>query len=89
MATVRLPTVLRGLAGGERAIPVAAKTLDELATELRDRYPQLAARLYAGDGAFARFVNVFVDGEDVRLLGTAARLADGSSVEVLPAVSGG
>ncbi len=89
MATLRLPSVLRALTGGERAIPVSAETLDELASELRARYPQLAARLYSGDGAFARFVNVFVDGEDVRTLGKAVRLADGSSVEVLPAVSGG
>lgn len=88
MARVRLPTVLRPLAGGATTIPVEARTLGELVAELRARHPTLAGRVCT-DGAFSEFVNVFVDGEDARHLGDAARLTESTEVTLLPAISGG
>ncbi|MEK7860069.1 MAG: MoaD/ThiS family protein [Chloroflexota bacterium] len=89
MARVRLPTVLRPLADGNAVIEVGASDLSALATELRERYPALAERVYEPDGAFRDFVSVFVDGEDVRYLEGTAPLAASSEVTLLPAISGG
>lgn len=88
MAKVRLPSVLRGLAGGAATIPAEAATLRDLAGELRVRYPALAERVCAGDG-FGEFVSVFVDGEDARHLGPDVSLGEMTEVTVLPAISGG
>ncbi len=88
MATVRLPAVLRPLANGATRIPADAATLDDLVTELRARYPELAERVCAKNG-FSEFVSVFVDGEDARYLGDDVRLGASSEVTLLPAISGG
>ena len=88
MARVRLPTVLRPLAGGATTIPIDAPRLDALPAELRARQPALADRVLAGD-SFSEFVSVFVDGEDVRHLGADIALGEGTEVTLLPAVSGG
>lgn len=88
MARVRLPTVLRPLAGGAVTIPVRAARLDALPAELRERQPALAERVLAGD-SFSEFVSVFVDGEDARHLAGDVALTDASEVTLLPAISGG
>lgn len=89
MATVRLPAVLRPLAGGAATIDVGAPTLGALREAIRERYPALAERLYDGDGHIREFVSVFVEGEDARGLGDDAPLAEGSEIVLLPAISGG
>jgi molybdopterin synthase sulfur carrier subunit len=89
MARLRLPTVLRPLAGGAPVVEVEASDLGGLAAELRARYPALADRLYEPDGAWRDFVSVFVDGEDARFLDRAAPIAKTSEVQLLPAISGG
>lgn len=88
MATVRLPTVLRPLAGGAVKIPVEATTLRDLVAELRAKHPALAERVCA-NGAFGEFVSVFVDGEDARHLGDDVALSGTTEVTLLPAISGG
>lgn len=88
MARVRLPTVLRPLAGGVTTIPIQASRLDALPAELRASQPRLAERVLAGD-SFSEFVSVFVDGEDARYLGAEIALGEATEVTLLPAISGG
>ena len=86
--TVRLATPLRAAAGGSATLTFDAADLATLTREIADRYPELAARVLR-DGAFGRFVNVFVDGEDVRFLSADADLSGKRTIEILPAMSGG
>ncbi len=87
--TVRIPPTLRTETGGEREIAVSGSTLREALDDLTGRHPELAERIYA-DGGLARFVNAYVDGEDVRTLdGLETPVRDGSTVILLPAMAGG
>jgi molybdopterin converting factor small subunit len=86
---VRVPPVLRSEAGGVRELDASGSTVRELLEDLASRIPALGARVY-GDGEIRPFVNVYVDGEDVRTqdgLETAVR--DSSTVILLPAMAGG
>src|SRR5438034_6831409 len=85
--TVRLAAPLRAAAGGNTTLDFDVTDLIQLASEIADRYPELAARVLR-DGEFGRFVNVFVDGEDARFL-EASDLRCKRTVEILPAMSGG
>jgi molybdopterin synthase sulfur carrier subunit len=89
MAKLRLPTVLRPLAGGDPIVEIEASDLASLASEIRRRYPALAERLYEDDGSWRDFVNVFVDGEDARYLDRGAPISRATEVQLLPAISGG
>src|SRR6266550_4152404 len=86
--TVRLATPLRAAAGGNATITLEAADLTALTREIADRYPELASRVLR-DGTFGRFVNVFIDGEDVRFFAANGDLSGKSTVEILPAMSGG
>ena len=87
---VRIPTILRNHTGGERAVEASGGTLGELMDDLEVRHPGLRSRLVAGDGTLNRFVNVYLNDEDVRFLGgLSTPLSDGDTVTVLPAVAGG
>src|SRR5439155_10810461 len=85
--TVRLAAPLRAAAGGNTTLDFDVTDLPQLASEIADRYPELAARVLR-DGEFGRFVNVFIDGEDARFL-EASDLRGKRTVEILPAMSGG
>jgi MoaD family protein len=86
---VRIPTILRQYTGGEKAVTGAGDTLADLITDLDVRHPGLRERLLK-DGSLHRFVNVYVNDEDVRFLGSLdAKLSDGDNVTILPAVAGG
>ena len=85
--TVRLAAPLRAAAGGNTTLDFDVTDLPQLASEIADRYPELAARVLR-DGTFGRFVNVFIDGEDARFL-TESDLRGKRTVEILPAMSGG
>ncbi len=87
---VRIPTILRTYTGGQKAVEGAGQTLDALLADLDGKHPGLRARLITDSGALHRFVNVYVNDEDVRFTGALeTRLADGDSVTILPAVAGG
>jgi MoaD family protein len=87
---VRVPTILRSYTGGARSVQGSGDTLAELLTDLDRQYPGLRARLITEDGGLHRFVNVYVNDEDVRFHGALdAKLNDGDSVTILPAVAGG
>jgi MoaD family protein len=86
---VRIPTILRSYTGGEKAVDGSGDTLADLLTDLDVRHPGLRDRLVK-DGSLHRFVNIYVNDEDVRFLGSLdAKLADGDNVTILPAVAGG
>lgn len=86
---VRIPTILRNLTGGEKAVEGKGETLGELFADLDVRHPGLRDRLVEGE-ELRRFVNVYINDEDVRFLGgLQAPVPDGASVTILPAVAGG
>ena len=88
--TVKLPTQLRASAGGEGAVVVEGSTVGEALDALYAAHPELRERLSDGDGTLRRFINVYVNGDDIRfgeLLDTP--VADGQEVQSLPAVAGG
>ena len=90
MPKVKLPTQLREAAGGESAISVDGTTVGEVLDALFDRHGELRDRLSDDDGSLRRFVNVYVDGEDIRFTdGLETTVADGNEVQILPAVAGG
>ena len=87
---VRIPTILRSYTGGEKAVDGKGDTLAELFSDLDARHEGLRGRLVADDGALNRFVNVYLNDEDVRFLGgVETPLSDGDVVTILPAVAGG
>lgn len=87
---VRIPTILRSYTGGAKSVPGSGDTLADLLADLDTRHPGLRGRLVTEQGALHRFVNVYVNDEDVRFLGgLEAKLGDGDTVTVLPAVAGG
>ena len=89
---VLLPGVLAALAGGEKHVHVepAGDTLADLLDALAAEHPMLARRIRDETGQVRRFVNVYVDGDDVRFEGgLATKVRDGAEVQVLPSVAGG
>ena len=90
MSTVKLPTVLRPSAGGAREIEVAGSTIGEVVTALVEQHPSLKQQLLTDEGELNRFVNVYVNGQDVRYLdGLATAVTERDEVRLLPAMAGG
>ncbi|MFC4057479.1 MoaD/ThiS family protein [Planomonospora corallina] len=86
---VRIPTILRTYTDGAKAVEAKGSTIEELIGDLESRHPGLQDRLVES-GALRRFVNVYLNDEDVRFLGgLETPVADGDTVTVLPAVAGG
>ena len=87
---VRIPTPLRGVTGGMGEVEISGDTLSTCIDNLEARYPGMKERLLDEAGEIRRFVNVFVNGEDVRFLGGLSTvLKPGDEVSVVPAVAGG
>ncbi len=88
--TVRIPTTLRPLAGGNATVELEPGTLAEVLSSLDKRHPGFADRLLDEQGELRRFVNVFVADDDVRYLhGLDTPVPDGDTVAIIPAVAGG
>jgi sulfur-carrier protein len=88
--SVRLPTVLRPHANGEARVDADGGTVGEVVDDLVARFPGVKPNLLADDGSLHRFVNVYVNDEDVRYLDKmATAVADGDELSILPAVAGG
>ncbi len=88
--TVRVPTTLRTLTGGESTVTVEGATLTEVLDALESTHPGFRERLLDEDGTLRRFVNIFVADDDVRFLdGLATPVPDGETVSIVPAVAGG
>jgi sulfur-carrier protein len=90
MSVVKVPAVLRANVGGAREVEAAGATIGEVLDALAGTYPALRDQLFAEDGQLNRFVNVYVNGQDVRYLdGRATVVADTDEVRLLPAMAGG
>jgi MoaD family protein len=86
----RIPTILRNYTDGEKSVEGSGQTLADLFADLDSRYEGIRGRLVGDDGTLQRFVNVYLNDEDVRFLGGAETpLSDGDVVTILPAVAGG
>ncbi|MFP5253704.1 MAG: MoaD family protein [Actinomycetes bacterium] len=86
---VRIPTILRTYTGGEKAVSADGSTLAEVVESLEANHPGIKERLVE-NGDLRRFVNVYVNDEDVRFTGgLETQVGDGDQVVVLPAVAGG
>ena len=89
MATVSVPTILRTHTGGEKSVEAKGSTVSEVIADLESRHAGIAGRLL-NDGKLHRFVNIYVDDEDVRFAGgLEAPVKESSNLTILPAVAGG
>jgi MoaD family protein len=87
---VKLPTILRKHAGGEPQVAADGATLRELLSDLEAKYPGITKNIVSEDGGLHRFINVYVNDEDVRYLGSLeTSVKEGDTVSILPAVAGG
>lgn len=90
MPEVRLPTVLRSAAGGQSSVAVEGATIGDVLRQLVASYPAMAGQVLTDDGELHRFVNVYVNDDDVRYLDKLdTKVAADDTVSILPAVAGG
>ncbi|MBK32684.1 MAG: molybdopterin synthase sulfur carrier subunit [Chloroflexi bacterium] len=90
MASIKIPTPLRSLTNDEDTIVANASNLKELIAEMENSHPGIAERLLDENDELRRFVNVFINGEDVRFLdGLDSPVRDDDEVSIVPAVAGG
>jgi sulfur-carrier protein len=90
MATVKIPPVLRPAVSGMSEVEVEGGTVGEVLNGLAGKYPETQGQLFAEDGELNRFVNVYVNDEDVRVQqGLQTGVAAGDTVVILPAMAGG
>jgi molybdopterin synthase sulfur carrier subunit len=89
VTAIRLPPILRSDAGGQRQLEVGATTVKGALEELVGQYPSLRGRVFDGE-AVPPFLNVFVDGQDIRVLdGLETQVGSAATILLLPAVAGG
>ncbi len=87
---VRLPTVLRSQTGGQSTVSVEGSTIGEVLSALVAAHPGVTGQVLNDDGTLHRFVNVYVNDDDVRYLKSLETpVSDGDEVTILPAVAGG
>jgi molybdopterin converting factor small subunit len=90
VSTVRIPAVLRPSVGGVRELELPGSSVGEVVRELVARHPGLGGQLLAPDGALNRYVNVYLNGQDVRYLeGLDTPVGERDEVRLLPAMAGG
>ena len=90
MSTVKIPPVLRQAVGGERTVEAPGSTMGEVLTNLCQAHPAVGAQILTPDGELHKYVNIYVNDEDVRFSGGLdTEISDGDSVTILPAVAGG
>jgi sulfur-carrier protein len=90
MATIRIPPVLRPSVGGEKEIMADGSSVGELLNAVADSHPDTRTQLFAADGGLNRYVNVYLNDEDVRVLdGLETAVGDSDTLVILPAMAGG
>jgi molybdopterin synthase sulfur carrier subunit len=90
MPTVKIPPVLRAQTGGEAELETPGSTVGEVLRSLAEAHPGTTAQLFADAGDLNRYVNVYLNDEDVRVLdGLDTAVADSDTVVILPAMAGG
>ena len=90
MSTVKIPPVLRASVGGAKEVDAEGTSVGEVLRSLADQHPATESQLFSEEGDLNRYVNVYLNDEDVRFLGgIGTKLSDGDNVTILPAVAGG
>ena len=90
MATVKIPPVLRPQTGGQSEVEVGGATVGDVLRGATAEHPETSGQLFGEDGELNRYVNVYLNDEDVRVLdGLETGVADGDTVVILPAMAGG
>jgi len=90
MATVRIPPLLRPQTGGKPEVAVGGSSVGEVLRGLAAEHPDTEGQLFDSDGGLIRYVNVYLNDEDVRVLdGLETAVGDGDTVVILPAMAGG
>ena len=88
--SVLIPTPLRNLTSGQDTVDINAGTVTELIEKLETDFPGMGNRLRGDDGVLRRFINIYVNDEDIRFLqGAETPLKDGDQVSIVPAIAGG
>ncbi|MBA2763059.1 MAG: MoaD/ThiS family protein [Thermoleophilaceae bacterium] len=90
MSTIKIPPVLRPSTGGEKHVEATGGTVGEVLRALTDAHSELGPQLFAEDGSLNRYVNVYLNDEDVRVLdGLGTAVVESDTVVILPAMAGG
>ena len=90
MATVRIPPVLRPSVGGEKELTAGGSSVGEILRSVAESHPDTEPQLFGPDGGLNRYVNVYLNDEDVRVLGGLdTSVADEDTLVILPAMAGG
>jgi MoaD family protein len=90
MATIKIPPVLRASVGGQREVSAPGANVGEVLQGLVTEHPETQSQLFGADGELNRYVNVYVNDEDVRVLdGLETTVAEGDVLVILPAMAGG
>ena len=88
--TVRVPTPLQRLTGGEAEVQAEGTTISEVVDNVEGNHPGIRERICEPDGELRKFVNIFVNEQDIRFLnGLATPVIDGDEVSIIPAIAGG
>jgi molybdopterin synthase sulfur carrier subunit len=88
--TIRIPTQLRVLAGGDSEVSVDAATVSEALKALDAQHSGFAERLFDDKGELRRFVNIYLNGDDIRFLNQLnSQVKDGDDISIVPAIAGG
>jgi sulfur-carrier protein len=90
MSTIKIPPVLRGSVGGEKEVEASGANVGEVLRALASRHPATESQLFSEDGELNRYVNVYLNDEDVRVLqGLETGVSDSDTIVILPAMAGG
>ncbi|MEJ7892231.1 MAG: ubiquitin-like small modifier protein 1 [Solirubrobacteraceae bacterium] len=90
MATVKIPPVLRPSVGGEKQVEAGGGNVGEVLRALAADHPATESQLFSGEGQLNRYVNVYLNDEDVRVLdGLDTNVSEGDTLVILPAMAGG
>jgi len=90
MATIRIPPVLRPAAGGEKELSADGSSVGEILRAIVEQHPDTQSQLFGADGGLNRYVNVYLNDEDVRVLdGLETAVGDSDTLVILPAMAGG
>jgi sulfur-carrier protein len=90
MATIKIPPVLRSSVGGEKEIDASGSDVGEVLRSLASQHPETESQLFSEDGELNRYVNVYLNDEDVRVLdGLGTSVSESDTVVILPAMAGG
>jgi molybdopterin converting factor small subunit len=90
VATVRIPPVLRPSVGGEKELSAGGSSVEEVLRAIAEDHPETESQLFAADGGLNRYVNVYLNDEDVRVLdGLDTAVSEQDTLVILPAMAGG